>query len=126
MCKLQLLQSFLSMNPLPKVFNLLQVKLHFVVLDKVQYFLVIIPCDHFWDILLCIPLDQYKNQISFNFQASLKHRGACVSQESFPAISFALFPYRVSCTDQQGQTYPLIRETTVENESKMKPITTRP
>lgn len=37
----------------------------------------------------------------------------------------ALFPYRVSCPDQQGQTDPLIMETADENESKMRPITTR-
>ncbi len=37
----------------------------------------------------------------------------------------ALFPYRVSCPDQQGQTDPLITETADENESKMRPITTR-
>ena len=34
-------------------------------------------------------------------------------------------PYRVSCPDQQGQTDPLITETADENESKMRPITTR-
>lgn len=38
---------------------------------------------------------------------------------------FTKFPYRVSCLDQQGQMDPLITETTDENESKMRPITTR-
>lgn len=38
----------------------------------------------------------------------------------------ALFPYRFSAPDQQGQTVPLITQTADENESKMRPITTRP
>lgn len=37
----------------------------------------------------------------------------------------ARIPYRVSAADQQGQTVALITHTADENESKMRPITTR-
>lgn len=57
-----------------------------------------------------------------------KHRRPHCCQKNFcpesPAFT-ALKPYGVSCSDQQGQTDPLITPTADENESKMRPISTQ-
>lgn len=56
-----------------------------------------------------------------SFNTKWKHEiGTTVGQN---LLLFTNFPYRVSCSDQQGQMHTLITAAAVENESKMRPIT---
>lgn len=69
----------------------------------------------------------YKNHISNNLKTASWAEEPVVARKvgrGLPLFT-ALFAYRVSCPDQQGQTDPLITETADENESKMRPITKR-
>lgn len=85
-----------------------------------------IAIDHLTGIL---PVGQYKKPRSITtYRRHLKRAKEHVVPRKVGqglALFSVLFPYRVSCPDQQGQTDPLITETTDENESKMRPITMR-
>lgn len=90
---------------------------------------VMIPIDHLWDILPCSQLINIRPRSITTYEHRLQRAEEPIVArkvgQGLPCYSQLFLPYRVSCPDQQGQTDPLITETADENESKMRPITTR-